>query len=158
MKTAIVYYSLSGNTRRIAEMIQKKIGGDIAEIKTVKPYEGSYNAIVDQGQDEIRRGYSPAIEPLKIDLNDYDTVVIGTPVWWYTFAPAVKTFFEENDLSAKKVYPFATNGGWLGHTFDDIKKICRGANVKNGLNIHFSSSKLKTKEKEIENWISEIGG
>ena len=158
MKPVIVFYSLSGNTRKIAEAIQKKIGGDIAEIQTVTPYTGSYNAIVDQGQDEIRRGYSPAIKQLGVDLKNYDTVVIGTPVWWYTFAPAVKTFFEENDLSGKDVYPFATNGGWLGHTFDDVKKICKGANVKSGLNIHFNGSTLKTKEKEIEAWIDKIGG
>lgn len=158
MKSVIVYYSLSGNTGKIAEKIQKEIGGDIAEIKTVTPYTGGYNAIVDQGHKEVNSGFSPAIEPLGIDLKNYDTVIIGTPVWWYTFAPAVKTFFEENDLSGKTVYPFATNGGWLGHTFEDIKKICRGATVKSGLNVYFSNTTLKTKETEIKNWISRIGG
>ncbi len=158
MKPVIVYYSLSGNTRKIAEAIQKKVGGDIVEIQTVTPYTGSYNAIVEQARDEVGRGYSPAIKPLGVDFKNYDVVVIGTPVWWYTFAPAVKTFFEENDLSGKDIYPFATNGGWLGHTFDDVKKICKGASVKSGLNIYFNGSTLKTKEKEIEAWINEIGG
>lgn len=158
MKPVVIYYSLSGNTKKIAEEIHKSIGGDIAEIKTVKPYEGTYNAIVDQGHKEVNSGYSPAIEPLGVDLKNYDTVILGTPVWWYTFAPAVKTFFEENDLSGKTVYPFATNGGWLGHTFEDIKKMCRSSDVKSGLDLHFSASNLRTKEKEIKNWISNIGG
>ncbi len=153
MNILTVYYSHSGNTRKIAETIQKKLGGDIAEIKTKTPYTGSYNSIVEQGKREVESGFSPAIEPLGVDLSKYDTVFIGTPVWWYTYAPAVKTFLEENDLSGKTVYPFATNGGWIGHTFADFKKACPGAVFKNGLNVYFSSSSLRTKQKEIDSWI-----
>lgn len=153
MKALTVIYSHSGNTRKIAEMIQKKLGGDIAEIKLKTPYTGSYNSIVEQGKREVESGFSPAIEPLGVELSKYDTVFLGTPVWWYTFAPAMKTFLEENDLSGKTVYPFATNGGWLGHTFEDFKKACPGADVKKGLNVYFSSSTLKTKQKEIDSWI-----
>lgn len=156
MKALIVCYSYSGNTRKIAEIIHKKIGGDIAEIETVTPYTGDYNEVVDQGQREVNQGYMPAIRPLDKDLADYDTVMLGTPVWWYTFAPAVKTFFAENNLSDKKVYPFITNGGWIGHTVKDIEKAVPDAEVKQALNIKFNGSDLSTSISEIENWIDKI--
>ena len=80
MKALIICYSYSGNTRKIAEMIHKKIGGDIAQIETVTPYTGDYNTVVDQGQREVNQGYMPDIKPLNKDLADYDTVVIVDPI------------------------------------------------------------------------------
>ena len=158
MKTLVVYYSLSGNTKRIAEMIQKEIGGDIAQIDTVTPYTGDYNAIVKQGNDEVNRGFMPEIKPLRVNPGDYDTIVIGTPVWWYTYAPAVKTFLENTDFSGKTVYPFAINGGWIGHTFEDYKTACGGAEVKPGLNIRFDENNLRTPEAAIVSWTKKING
>ena len=61
MKTLIVYYSYQGNTKKIAEMIHDKIGGDMVRIDTVVPYTGSYNSVVDQGQDEVNRGYCQSL-------------------------------------------------------------------------------------------------
>ena len=72
----------------------------------------------------MNRGYCPEIKPLNIDLGKYDEVILGTPVWWYTFAPAMHTFLKKNDLSGKTIYPFATNGGWIGHTFKDFANAC----------------------------------
>lgn len=157
MKALIVYYSYTGNTKKIAQMIQNEIGGDIAEIDTVVPYEGDYNTVVDQGHEEVNRGFMPQIKQLNVNLKDYDTVILGTPVWWYTFAPAVKTFLNNNDFSGKTIYTFATNGGWIGHTFKDVGNACTGANVKPGINIRFNESSLVTSENEIKKWIEKIG-
>lgn len=156
MKSIVIYYSYGGNTRRIAEKIQKALGADIMEIKTKKPYEGNYNDVVNQGQQEVNSGFMPEIQQTEADLSSYDTVVLGTPVWWYTFAPAMKTFLHEADLSGKKVYPFATNGGWIGHTFKDFKSQCTEAEVSKGLNIRFDGNKQITSEKDIQKWILEI--
>lgn len=156
MKPLIVYYSFSGNTKRIADMLQKETGGELAEIKTVVPYTGDYNAIVSQGQDEVNRGYTPAIQPLSLPWEASDAILLGTPVWWYTFASAVKTFLETYDFNGKTVYPFVTNGGWLGHTLKDIEKICAGASVKPGINIKFSGDQLDTPLSEIERWVRQI--
>ena len=101
MKILTLYYSYGGNTKRIAERIQKAVGGDIACIETVTPYEGDYNSVVDQGQREVNRGFCPRIKPLAVNVQDYDVIVLGTPVWWYTFAPAVHTFLTQQDLSGK---------------------------------------------------------
>lgn len=157
MKTLILYYSYGGNTKKIAEMIQKKIGGDIAEIETVHPYAGDYNSVVSQGEEEVNRGYMPEIKPLSVPFENYDTIVLGTPVWWYTFAPAIKTFLATHDFSNKTVYPFATNGGWIGHTFKDIAIACSDAVVEKGINIRFDEDILRTSMVDIDRWINQIG-
>lgn len=156
MKKLILFYSYSGNTRKVAEMIQKEIGGDLAEIKTVIPYEGDYNAVVDQGKAEIDSGFMPELQTFDLDLEAYDTIILGTPVWWYTFAPAIRTFLNSNHLKDKSVYPFATNGGWLGHTFKDMEKTCPQADFKEGLNIRFNGVRLETSLSDIHNWIKNI--
>jgi Flavodoxins len=156
MKTLILYYSLGGNTRKIAEMIQQQLGGDIEEIQTVKPYTGSYNSIVDQGQKEVEQGYMPEIRPLKSDITSYDRFILGSPVWWYTFAPAMKAFLHGNDLAGKVIYPFVTNGGWIGHIFEDFQKVCPKADVKKGLNVVFDQNKLRSSENIIQGWIGRI--
>ena len=73
----------------------------------------------------MQKGFKPKIRPLTVNPADYDVIVLGTPVWWYTFAPAVKTFLESNDFSQKTIFPFATNGGRIGHTFKDIATSCK---------------------------------
>ncbi len=156
MKKLVVYYSYGGNTKSIAEKIAKETGADMLRIETVVPYEGSYNDVVNQGQDEVEAGYCPEIKPLSADVSEYDTIILGTPVWWYTFAPAMHTFLKSQDWKDKTVYPFATNGGWIGHTFKDFKNICRGADIKSGLNVRFDEKILRTSMKDIENWIHNI--
>lgn len=156
MKTLILYYSYLGNTKRIAEMIRKELGGDIARIDTVVPYDGDYDKVVDQGRRETEAGYCPELKPLNADLKDYDTVILGSPVWWYTFAPAMHSFLTQADLSGKTVYPFATNGGWLGHTLKDFEKSCKGAEVKPGLSVRFDDTTLRMPEAEISRWIKSI--
>ena len=155
-KTLIVFYSYTGNTRKLANHIHTTIGGDIVEIETVALYEGEYNSVVKQGQDEVNSGYKSAIKALAVQLDKYDTIILGTPVWWYTVAPAVLTFLTENNFAGKKIIPFATNGGWIGHTFRNIKELCPDSEVKNEINIKYSGDKLSTSMKEIEKWMEDI--
>lgn len=157
MKTLIVFYSYGGNTRKIAQLLQQETGGDIAEIETVKPYTGDYNSVVDQGQREVDSGYMPDIKPLTADIAAYDRIFLGTPVWWYTFAPAVKTFFAQygTDLVGKEIYPFITNGGWIGHTAKDIVGACPKSKVGKEINIKFDGNSLSASEKSIKKWADE---
>lgn len=156
MKTLIVYYSYTQNTKGIAQRIQRKLGCAMAEIRTATPYAGDYDAVVEQGQREVDAGFCPPIQPLDVDLGGYDRIVLGTPVWWYTMAPAVLTFLTENDLAGKTVVPFMTNGGWLGHTRKDIARLCRGADVEQGIDIKFDGNKLATAERELSRWIDSL--
>ena len=159
-KVLIVYYSWSnGNTERIAKMLQKEAGGDLVKIDTVQPYIGSYDEVVNQGQEEVNRGYEPEIEPLGVNISDYDVIAVGTPTWWYTMAPAVLTFLHGQDFTGKKVVPFMTNGGWPGHVIKDMKAACKGAEVTCEMQVQFDSTggdRLETSEKQIEQWIQKV--
>ena len=158
--TLIIYYSQArGNTKRIAKKIQQTKGYDITEIETVKPYTGSYEEIVDQGQEEVNAHYMPEIKPLNVDLGKYSRIIIGSPTWWYTMAPAVLTFLNNNDFSNKTIIPFSTHGGWPGHLIDDVKALCKGAEFECEKEIQFDSTggdQLITSEAEIDEWIKQL--
>ena len=159
-KLLIVYYSWSnGNTERIAKMLQKEAGGDLVKIDTVVAYTGSYDDVVNQGQEEVNRGYEPEIKPLGVDISDYDVIAVGTPTWWYTMAPAVLTFLHGQDFTGKTLVPFMTNGGWPGHVIKDMKAACKGAEVACEMQVQFDSTggdRLETSEKQIEQWIQKV--
>ena len=159
-KLLIIYYSWSnGNTERIAKMLQSETDSDILKIDTVVPYSGSYDDVVNQGQNEVQRGYEPEIKPLDINIADYDVIAVGTPTWWYTMAPAVKTFLHQQDFTGKTVVPFMTNGGWPGHVIKDMKAACKGANVVCDMQIQFDStggSNLETPQEQINEWIQSV--
>lgn len=125
-KMVVVYYSWSnGNTKRIAEQLVNETGADVARIETAEPYRGSHEEVVEQGKREVEAGFMPRINPLSVNLADYDVIAIGTPTWWYTMAPAVLTFLTTNDFTGKTVIPFMTNGGWPGHVIKDMKEIVK---------------------------------
>lgn len=157
-KMLIAYYSWSnGNTERIAKMLHDATGADIVKIDTVVPYSGSYDDVVEQGKQEVNRGYMPEIKPLGVNIGDYDIIAIGTPTWWYTMAPAVLTFLRSNDWTGKTVVPFMTNGGWPGHVIKDMKAACTGAAFACEAEIKFDSNggdRLETPEIEIKKWVS----
>ena len=156
MKALIIYYSFGGNTERIAKMIEKETGADMLEINTAKPYTGSYNEIVDQGHREINSNFLPELKPFEADFDKYDTIIIGSPVWWYTYAPAMRSFLNKVKLSGKTVYPFATNGGWIGHTFEDFAATLPDCTVEKGLNVYFDESTLRTSQAAITAWAKQI--
>lgn len=159
-KMLIVYYSWSnGNTKKIAEEAAKKTGADLVAIETRKPYTGTYEEVVSQGQREVEAGYEPPLKPLGVSLSDYDIIAVGTPTWWYTMAPAVKTFFSENDLSGKTVVPFMTNGGWPGHVIRDMTAAAKDADVVCPMEIRFDStggSRQVTDQKEVDQWLDSL--
>ena len=155
-----VYYSWSnGNTERIAKMLQKEIGGDIVRIDTITPYEGSYDDVVNQGQEEVQRGYEPEIKSLGVNISDYDVIAVGTPTWWYTMAPAVLTFLHTESFVDKTVIPFMTIAGWPGNVIKDMKTACKGADIKYEMEIQFDStggSRLETPMEDITKWIQNV--
>ena len=153
MKTLIVFYSYSGNTQKIAQRIHQQLGGDLLQLETVVPYTGGYNAVVQQGQREVNQGYLPELKPLELDPADYDVIYLGTPVWWYTFAPAVRTFLTEHPLAGKTIRPFITDGGGIGHTVQDLARACPDAVLAQAIDIRFDGAAPATPIHEIDRWI-----
>ena len=155
-KKAIVYYSYSNNTKKIVDEILKSVKADVYEIKPVIPYSDDYELLVEQEEHKQGKDELVEIEDLKINLKDYDTIILGTPVWWYTMAPPVRSFLKKHDLSGKTIIPFITNGGWIGTTLEDIDKITKGATVKNEINIIFEDNNMKTSLVGLTDWIDSI--
>ncbi len=160
MNKLVVYFSYTNLTKTIAEKIKESLDCDIIEIKTVVPYSNDYQTVVDNEQNSETSNHLPEIETINMNLSKYDEIIVGTPVWWYRPAPAIRTFLNQNDLSGKTIIPFATNAGWLGRTFTEIKKLCPNSNVKGEMNIVFgmdyNDTKPVTKEEEINDWISTL--
>ena len=159
MKAIVVYYSQTcGNTRKIAEMIGLTTGAALCEIKTAEDYGRDYDSVMSKARDEINSGYVPEILPLSADLSQYDTVIIGTPTWWYTMAPAVRAFLNQTDLTGKRVYAFQTHGGQPGRALKDIRMLSKGENIGD-FAVEFDStgdSEMKTTLDELRAWIAAI--
>ena len=159
MKKLVVYYSYTINTKVIANMIKKKIDCDMVELTPKVPFSSDYQTVVDEYQNNSVDKNEVLINDINVNLDNYDEIIIGTPVWWYTICPVVVTFLKQYDLSGKTIIPFATNAGWLGRTFKDFEKLCNNSTVKNEMNIVFDSNnlnELKTSTNEINNWIEKL--
>ncbi|MFA5048833.1 MAG: flavodoxin [Patescibacteria group bacterium] len=123
MKTLILFYSLEGNTRLIAQSMAEAIGADIEEIKTEKDLAGGKGlGKYFWGGKQVMMKEKPAIKSLEKDPKDYDLIILGTPVWAGTFAPALRTFFGEHKFSGKKVALFYTCSSGPGGTIAKMKK------------------------------------
>ena len=128
MKNVIVcYFSASGTTKKIAERFSESINCDLFEIEPVEKYsKADLNWLNFKSKSSIEmknKDSRPSIVRKIENINDYDTVVIGFPVWWYTAPTIINTFIEENDLSSKKIYVFVTSGGSSqAKSFKDLKE------------------------------------
>ncbi len=148
----VVYYTWSGNTRKIAKIIASLVGADIQEILPETPYTKNYNKAVEQAKKEIREGFHPPIKKMDLDLSKYDVVYIGTPIWWSTIAPPVATFLSKNDFSGKTIMPFSTHGGGgKGQADKDIAKLCPKAKVLD-MYTTYQDGRNSAKE-EVAAWI-----
>ena len=160
MKTLILYYSQAvGNTERIANMLQEKLNADMEKIDTLVPYTGTYQEISDQGHKEVNEGYKPEIKPINSNIDMYDRVVIATPTWWYTMAPAILTLLSNINLEGKEVVLVQTHAGWQGHCLEDMEKLCNGAKIISKKDIQFDSNggtEMITPIENINTWISSL--
>ncbi|MDE5898361.1 MAG: NAD(P)H-dependent oxidoreductase [Treponemataceae bacterium] len=161
-KTLVVYYSYSdtANTRQIAEQIQKQLGADIAALEPAVPYSRDYDAVVDQAHRDVNRGYKPELKPLGVNLADYDTIIVGTPTWWYKMASPVLTFLSGSSFAKKNVALFSTHAGWAGTTVRDMEKLCSGANIIATAEIQFGTrakaGSLVSPQSAIDDFIGKI--
>jgi flavodoxin len=152
----IAYYSHSGNTRKIANLIHREVGGTIHEIQPKVPYPNSYNAVVDQAKIEIETEYKPALQSTLDHLESYDTIFVGSPNWWSTIAPPVATFLSEYDLSGKTIVPFCTHGGGgLGRIGKDIAKLCPQSTILSSFEIYGSGT--GNAQAKVSAWLSKVG-
>lgn len=158
MKTLIVYYSYGHHTRDVAEKMKKILSCDAEEIVPEKPYTAVYQKLVDATENNREEKNTPQIRQLKFKVSDYDMIIIGTPVWWYTMAEPVRTFLVQNDLSGKKVALYATDAGWPGSAFKDMEELIGNRDMP-VLDVKFSvdGESMLTADGTIDGWIRELG-
>lgn len=154
MKSVVLFYTWSGQTKKMAEIIAKKTGADMLEIKPRTRYPQAYDAAVKQAKDEIQRGFLPEINNTDCDLSRYDIIYTGTPIWCGTMAPPLASFLNSHDFSGKIVMPFSSHGGGgKGHSDRDITSLCAGAEVKEMFAAYEGGGNKA--EKEISRWIAD---
>ncbi|MDE5615412.1 MAG: NAD(P)H-dependent oxidoreductase [Alphaproteobacteria bacterium] len=156
-KTLVAYYSRSGNTGTVAEIIKNATGADIFEITTLDAnhYPAEYRPATEVAKAEIENGEYPAIASVP-DMTQYDTVFVGTPCWWGTMAGPVHTFLTTADLSGKTVVPFNTHeGSGAGTVHADIEKLTPNSAHKTGIAIR--GSVAADAGGTVGNWLTEIG-
>ena len=151
-KILIAYYSYSGNTKEVAEAIQKEIGGDLFEIKAEGTYPDEYRPMTEQAKKEIDAGFRPKLTTSVADMAQYDIVFIGSPNWWGTITPQVSSFLESYDLSGKTVIPFVTHGGGQQNTIADLTAQCKGCKVNSDGWVGYGSRTLG-----IGSWLEGLG-
>ena len=124
MKTAIVYYSMSGNTKYVADRIAERIEADIIRIDPVKAYPDKGVEKFIWGGKSAVMGEKPALHPYEINVEKYDRIILGTPVWASNFAPPIRTFIKENpNIHGKKLAVFTCfSGGGADKAIEKMKK------------------------------------
>ena len=151
----IAYYSWSGNTRKIAELIEHETGGTLFEIEPVQLYPTNYRAAVEQAKGEIKAGFKPELKAMPKKTSQA-VVFLGTPIWWHTMSPPLAAFIDRFDLNRKIVVPFHTHGGGGAGSFEkDIARMCRNSTVREGFGI-YNSGGSETRA-QIGSWLNSIG-
>ena len=152
----VAYFSMSGNTRLIAQDIQRMTGGDIFEIKAVGEYGPDFDSAVEQAREELRNGARPELRAKVADMQDYDVVFVGFPNWVGTMPMAVFSFLEQYDFTGKILVPFCTHGtGGIDNTISDLKKLNIDAEIRE--HIDFYRNDVKNAEEPVRNWLRELG-
>ena len=144
-----------GNTKIVADYISAFTGADQFEIKTSK-YDGmAYKPLCDLAKEEQQKGELPPFEGT-VDVNKYDVVFIGGPVWWGTYPQVMFTFFKKYDLSGKTIIPFTTHeGSGLGSCVKDVEKAYPKANVQQGFSMY--GHDVRAGKERVEKWLKRLG-
>lgn len=154
-KKLVAYFSASGTTKKAAEHLAKAASADLFEIKPAVPYS---RADLDWANKKSRSSIEmqnpdsrPAISEQLSNIEDYDTIFIGFPIWWYVAPTIIDTFVESYDFSGKTIIPFATSGGsGMGKTVEVLQTLCPTANWKDGKMLNHIS------DTELQNWLRDL--
>lgn len=171
-KTLIAYFSLIdivpegadasahatpsiGNTESAAMEIQEQVGGDLFAIQTVQTYPVSHSECSAIAEEEMRSDARPELSTHVENMDEYDTIYIGYPIWWYIEPMAIRTFLEEYDLSGKTIIPFCTTmGAGVEESVENITSLVPDATVLEGLTLRTGREDFS---EEISTWLADLG-
>lgn len=155
-KSIIVYYSQTGATKQVAELIQQQTGAHMLAIDAAEPYDGDFNQTIARCLQEKADGVLPALQPVEMSLDGYDTIYVGYPIWFGTYAPPMAAWLTETSLAGKVVVPFCTFGsGGLETGISDLKEAQPEAKLLPGFGIR--NARIEKAESEVNQWLMRIG-
>lgn len=158
----VLYASRSGNTERVAQLIQSTLDCDILEVEPETPYDDDYNSMLERSQEElaaIRQGNYPPVKTSVEDFDDYDIVFVGYPIWYSSMATPMQTFLHEHaeKLTGKRIALFATSGSSdISTSVSEARSLCPDATVIDRT-LLLTSSTLSQMTTRVPAWLEEIG-
>lgn len=152
----VAYFSASGVTAKLAEKLAEAIGADMYEIQPAVPYtmeDLDWRNEQSRSSIEMKNPASrPEISGKRDNMDEYDTVFVGFPIWWYVAPTIINTFLESYDFTGKKIIPFATSGGsGMGATNENLKPSCPNAQLYQG-----RVFRNDTKHEELSAWVESL--
>lgn len=145
-----------GNTSIMAGFVQEALGCDVFEITAADPYPYDYDEQLDRAQAELDADARPAIAGELPDLSAYDTVLVGSGIWWGRPPMIMRTFLEAVDTAGKTVVPFTTHGGsGLGSASSDYQALCPDAALADGLAV--SGERVSDSREDVLAWLRDLG-
>ena len=155
-KALIVYFSWGGNTRGVAQEIQRQTGADIVELTIVEPYSTDYNTVLMEAQEDQHNQARPELNEHIDNMEQYDTIILGYPNWWASIPMPIATFLESYDLSGKRIMPFCSHGGGrFGQSLTAIAKLAPDSEIGEGLSVHYSGGSALSDD--VAEWLDESG-
>ena len=150
-KTLVAYFSASGVTAKLAKLLADTIGADLHEIRPEKPYSSAdldwMNKKSRSSVEMNDKSFRPAVANKVENMEQYNRVFVGFPIWWYVAPTIINTFLEQYDLTGKKVIPFATSGSsGMGNTNAELRPSCPGAVLEEGKRFNANTGKAELKQ------------
>lgn len=167
MKSIVIYFSRAdenyavgyidkGNTEVIAEYIKDITGADLFKVERNVPYARDYQTCIEEAKVEQRNNERPLLKEYLNDISEYDVIYIGSPIYWGTMPQPMFTQLERLNFEGKTVRVFTTHeGSGLANVLNDVKKICKGANVLDDA-IAIKGSLVRNSKDKVESWINNI--
>lgn len=154
-KILVAYYSHSGNTQTIAGYIHEAMGGDIVKIETVNPYPDNYDEHLAQARKEVAENYLPPLKTSVENIEDYNIVFVGYPIWVETAAPPIASFLASHDLKGKTVVPFCTSGtSSAAASYRLVASYCPESTILEGIQIRRGT--YDTAHERVLQWLSKL--
>jgi flavodoxin len=154
-KALVVYFSRTGNTAEVANQIHASVVSDILRLEVQNPYPDDYEATKKRASEEQAAGFKPALKKRITNIDSYDVIFIGFPIWWAKLPPPIVSFASEHDLSGKTIVPFCTHAGsGFGQTIGELRRLYPKSTLLDGLAVWGRDA--RTSQDAVSEWLRRI--
>ena len=156
MKTSVVFYSYDGNCTFTARQIGKLLNADIVQVQTVDEKKRSGFLKIMWGAMQVMSKKMPALKPVNFDAAAYDLIILGSPVWAFSPAPAMRAFLSQTKISGKKLALFMCHGGGMRDAMNKFKKLLKDNDIVSQIDINNSVKNAENTVQQIEEWVKTL--